>query len=280
MVGPRRVPGVWPRDGGATVGGIARPAGVAHAGRILPATVAVGAGPTRLEGLESSDRGDAMTGEHLVAPSVCEHAPMGVYEHQILPRVIDLLLGNAQMAKVRRPALEGLHGTVLEIGFGSGPNVTLYPPAVDKVVAVDPATVGRRLAVKRLEASTVPVEFVGLDGQDLPLDDASVDCVLSTWTLCTIPDVAAALAEASRVLRDDGRLFFLEHGLSPDPGVAAWQRRLNPIQKKVAGGCHLDRDIPALVRDAGFVTERLAEFDIAGPKPMSHMFSGVAAKAG
>lgn len=205
---------------------------------------------------------------------------MGFYEEQVLPRAIDVLLGNRQVQQVRRPALAGLHGRVLEIGFGSGPNVGLYPPEVDVVLAVDPSAVGRRLAARRLAASPIPVEFVGLDGQSLPVDDASVDCVLSTWTLCTIPDVGAALAEAARVLRPGGRLFFLEHGLSPDPKVAARQHRLTPIQRKVAGGCHLDRDIPALVRDAGFVTDDLAEFDMAGPKVASHMFSGSAAFAG
>ncbi|MFN8039825.1 MAG: class I SAM-dependent methyltransferase [Acidimicrobiales bacterium] len=205
---------------------------------------------------------------------------MGFYEDQVLPRAIDVLLGNRQVQQVRRPALAGLHGRVLEIGFGSGPNVGLYPPEVDVVLAVDPSAVGRRLAARRLAASPVPVEFVGLDGQSLPVDDASVDCVLSTWTLCTIPDVGAALAEAARVLRPGGRLFFLEHGLSPDPKVAARQHRFTPLQRKVAGGCHLDRDIPALVRDAGFVTDRLAEFDIAGPKVASHMFSGTASFAG
>ncbi len=201
---------------------------------------------------------------------------MGFYEEQVLPRAIDLLLGNRQMQQVRRPALVGLHGRVLEIGFGSGPNVGLYPPEVDLVLAVDPSTVGRRLAARRLAASSVPVEFVGLDGQSLPVDDASVDCVLSTWTLCTIPDVGAALVEAGRVLRPGGRLFFLEHGLSPDPKVAARQHRFTPLQRRVAGGCHLDRDIPALLRDAGFTPDPLAEFDIAGPKVASHMFSGSA----
>lgn len=205
---------------------------------------------------------------------------VGFYEEQVLPRIIDVLLGNRQVQQVRRPALEGLHGRVLEIGFGSGPNVGLYPDDVDVVLAVDPSAVGRRLAARRLAASPIPVEFVGLDGQSLPVDDASVDCVLSTWTLCTIPDVAAALAEAARVLRPGGHLVFLEHGLSPDPRVAARQHRLTPLQRRVAGGCHLDRDIPAIVRAAGFEVDRLTELDIAGPKVASHMFSGTATVAG
>jgi ubiquinone/menaquinone biosynthesis C-methylase UbiE len=201
---------------------------------------------------------------------------MGVWEAQVLPRVIDKMLGNAEMAKVRSRSLGDLHGTVVEVGFGSGPNVPLYPEAVTKVYAVDPSTVGRELAAGRLAASSVPVEFIGLDGQLLPLADDSVDCALSTWTLCTIPDAAAALAELRRVIRPGGELFFLEHGRSPVAKVRTWQRRLEPVQRRVAGGCHLTRDIPELVAGSGFEVERLVEFDIAGPKAMSHMFSGMA----
>lgn len=209
---------------------------------------------------------------------MCWTAKVGFYEHQVLPRVIDVMLGNRQIQNVRRPSLEGLSGTVVELGFGSGPNVPLYPAEVERVLAVDPAEVGRRLASKRLAASSVPVSFVGLDGASLPIDDESADCVLSTWTLCTIPDVAGALAESRRVLKPGGRLFFLEHGLSDDPKVAHRQARFEPIQKKVAGGCHLTRDIRELVRDAGFDLERFSTFTIAGPKIMSFMYSGVGTK--
>jgi SAM-dependent methyltransferase len=191
---------------------------------------------------------------------------------------MDKVLGNAGMAEVRRPSLQGLHGVVLEIGFGSGPNVPLYPGSVTKVLAVDPAVVGRRLAERRIAASPIPVEFIGLDGSALPLEDRSVDCALSTWTLCTIPDVEAALAEIRRVLPPGGQLFFLEHGLAMDAKVAARQRRLTPIQRKIAGGCHLDRDIGALVAGAGFELDRLENFSIAGPKTMSFMYTGVASK--
>ena len=201
---------------------------------------------------------------------------MGLWEAQVLPRVIDKVLGNDEMAKVRSRSLGDLHGTVVEIGFGSGPNVPLYPAAVTKVYAVDPSAVGRKLAAARLAASPVPVEFVGLDGQHLPLADDSADSALSTWTLCTIPDVAAALAELRRVLRPGGELFFLEHGHSPVDKVARRQQRFEPVQKRLAGGCHLTRDIPALIGAAGFDIERVAEFDIAGPRIMSHMYSGAA----
>lgn len=203
---------------------------------------------------------------------------MGFYENQVLPRVIDVLLGNKEMGKLRRRALEGISGTVVEIGFGSGTNVPYYPPEIDRVLAVDPATVGRKLAAKRLAAADTPVEFIGLDGQSLPLQDASIDNALSTWTLCTIPDVGAALGEIHRVLKPGGRLYFLEHGVSDDPVVARRQHRFDPVQQRVAGGCHVNRDHSALIRSAGFELERVANFSIAGPKIMSYMYAGAAVK--
>lgn len=203
---------------------------------------------------------------------------MGFYEDRVLPRIIDLLLGNRRMQQVRRPSLAGLSGTVVELGFGSGPNVPLYPAEVERVLAVEPSMRARELAAKRIEASPVAVELVGLDGQALPLDDGVADCVLSTWTLCTIPDVEAAMAEARRVLKPGGRFFFLEHGVSTDPRVARWQHRLTPIQRRVAGGCHLDRDIRRIVLDAGFELERFTNFTIGRPKVMNFMYSGVGVK--
>lgn len=203
---------------------------------------------------------------------------MGFYEDQVLPRAIDVMLGNKEMGKLRRRALEGVSGTVLEIGFGSGTNLEYYPRDVERLLAVDPAMVGRKLARKRLAAARLPVEFVGLDGQSLPIGDESVDNVVSTWTLCTIPDVDAALAEIHRVLRPGGRLFFLEHGLSDDPKVARRQHRFDRLQQRIAGGCHLDRRHDELIRAAGFEIDRFATFMIAGPKPMSFMYAGTARK--
>jgi ubiquinone/menaquinone biosynthesis C-methylase UbiE len=200
------------------------------------------------------------------------------YEEQILPRVIDVLLGNRRMAKLRRRTLEGLSGTVVELGFGSGPNVPLYPPTVERVLAVDPSLTGRRLAARRLAASPVPVEFVGLDGEHLPLDDDSVDAALSTWTLCTIPHADVALQEVHRVLRPGGRFHFLEHGLCPDPRVAARQHRFNGLQRRIAGGCNLDRDIGRLVGDSPLEVESLSTFFIQGPKILSWMYAGTAVK--
>lgn len=204
---------------------------------------------------------------------------MGFYEEQILPRAVDVVLGGREFARLRARVAAELEGEVLEVGFGSGRNVPHYPPALKRVWAVDPATVGRKLAAKRVAASPVPVEYVGLDGEELPLEDGSTDHVLTTWTLCTIPDVPRALAEIRRVLRPGGALHFLEHGRSPDPKVVRWQDRLTPMQKRIAGGCHLNRPIDRLVRDAGLEVSRLDNYYVRGPKPYGYMFEGVATKA-
>ena len=166
----------------------------------------------------------------------------------------------------------------MEIGFGSGLNMPAYPPEVERVHAVEPAAMARRIAEKRIAASPIPVDHVALRGESIPLDDESCDGALSTFTLCTIPDVEAALAEVRRVLRPGGRFHFLEHGLSPDPSVATWQRRLEPIQKRVADGCHLTRDPTELVRAAGFEIERSESRYATGPKPWTWMTEGAAVK--
>ncbi|HEY1740522.1 MAG TPA: methyltransferase domain-containing protein [Acidimicrobiia bacterium] len=201
---------------------------------------------------------------------------MGFYENQVLPRAIDLLLGNKEMGKLRRRALEGVTGAVVEIGFGSGTNLPYYPDDVKRVYAVDPAVVGRKLAAKRVAASPIVVDYVGLDGASIPLEDASVDTAVSTWTLCTVPDVEAALHELRRVVRPGGKLVFLEHGLADDAKVARRQHRWNPIQKRVAGGCNVDRDHEALIAAAGFDIAQLSKFWISGPKVMSFMYAGAA----
>ena len=201
---------------------------------------------------------------------------MGFYEDRMLPRIVDVLLGNKATDEVRARVCGGLHGEVLEVGFGSGRNVPHYPAAVTRVRAVDPATAGRKLAAARVEASPVPVEYVGLDGQELPVDDASVDHVLVTWTLCTIPDPAAALAEMRRVLRPGGSLHFVEHGHAPDAKVASWQARLNPIQRRLFGGCHLDRPIDDLVTGGGFEMTSIDRYYVPGPKPFSYFYEGTA----
>lgn len=203
---------------------------------------------------------------------------MGWYENQVVPRFVDAVLSRRQFARIRARVAADLGGDVVEIGFGSGLNVSHYPAAVDRVSAVDPALVGRKLAAKRLAASEVSVDFVGLDGQQLPPATASVDHVLCTWTLCTIPDVARALGEVRRVLRPGGELHFAEHGRSPDATVAAWQDRLTPIQQRLAGGCHLNRPIDELIEACGLSLGRLANYYVKGPRVFGYMFEGVATK--
>lgn len=204
---------------------------------------------------------------------------MGFWTDQVVPRFTDKMLGSRAVMKLRRRAVDSLTGDIVEIGFGSGLNVPLYPDEVTRVYAVDPSLVGRKLSQGRVEASSVPVEFVGLDGAHLPLDDASVDGALSTFTLCTIPDVTSALSEVRRVLKPGATFHFLEHGLCPDPAVARKQHRFNGIQQRLAGGCHLDRPIEELVREAGFEIDELEHDHMPGPDfmlPWGYLYEGVA----
>lgn len=202
---------------------------------------------------------------------------MGLYEEQVLPRVINVACGLKPLREYRRRVCEGLHGRVLEVGFGSGLNIPFYPDAVTAVAAVEPAETGWKLAGKRRAAAAVPVERTGLDGQSLPLPDASCDAALSTYTLCTIPDVAAALQEIRRVLKPGSTFHFLEHGLAPDEGVRRWQHRLEPIQKRLFGGCHLTRPIADLVTGAGFTIKELDTFyEKSAPKAVGAASLGIA----
>jgi ubiquinone/menaquinone biosynthesis C-methylase UbiE len=165
----------------------------------------------------------------------------------------------------------------VEIGFGTGLNAPYYPPLVTKVLAVEPSALCLRIAEPRIAQSAAPVVPAGLTGERLDLPTDSADCVLSTWTLCTIPDMAAALAEIRRVLKPDGMLRFIEHGHAPDPDVATWQRRLEPLNKAILGGCHLSRRIPEAIVDAGFVIDELHTYYIEGdPKPFGYTFEGTA----
>lgn len=199
------------------------------------------------------------------------------YGSQVLPRLLDLACGMRAADPYRRRVCLGLEGHVLEIGFGSGHNTRFYPDTVSAVTAVEPADVAWRRARTRVAEAPIPIERTGLDGQSLPLSDDSVDSALSTWTMCTIPDAERALREIRRVLRPGGAFHFLEHGLAPDPGVQKWQRRLEPLQKRVFGGCHLTRRIPELIDSAGLEITRLDTFYEEGsPKFLSADSLGVA----
>lgn len=199
-----------------------------------------------------------------------------VYERNVLPRVVNLACGTKPIAKSRKRVCAGLSGTVLEIGFGSGHNLPYLSEAVDTLLAVDPSELGQRLAAKRLAAAPVTVEFVGLDAQGIALDDDAADHALSTFTLCTIPDVTAALAEVARIVRPGGTFHFLEHGLAPDTKVEAWQHRLTPIQRRIGGGCHLDRPIDEILVTAGYEITELSTYSIGRPKVASWLYEGVA----
>lgn len=191
------------------------------------------------------------------------------WEQRVLPRLVDVVLSDAVSRSWRDLVCAGATGRVLEVGFGSGHNLPHYPDAVTEVLAVEPADLAWDRARERLEAFDRPVERVGLDGASLPVPSRSVDTVVSTWTMCTIPHLHSAIEEMHRVLRPDGRLLYVEHVLSTHPQVSTLQRRVQPLWGPVAGGCHLDRDVEGLLRDGGFTITPLAHpaSDTLSPVP-------------
>jgi ubiquinone/menaquinone biosynthesis C-methylase UbiE len=202
---------------------------------------------------------------------------MGWYGDHLLPRILNAV-GDMKVARPqRRRVCEGLAGNVVEIGFGSGLNVPFYPSTVTRVAAIEPSDLGWTLAEQRIGTTAIPIERSGLDGQALPFPDHSFDAALSTWTLCTIPDVEAALRELRRVLKPGGELHFVEHGLAPDENVRRWQHRLDPLQQRLFGGCHLDRPIVDLVEGAGFAIRELdSYYEEGSPKLLGANSLGVA----
>ncbi len=198
------------------------------------------------------------------------------YEAHVLPRATDLACASKGFRPHRAVTVADTYGTVLEIGFGTGHNLRHYPAGVERLLAVEPSSRSVEIAADRIAAVAFPVEVIGLDGQRLPLDDASVDCVVSTFTLCTIPDVTAALAEVRRVLRAGGTFHVLEHGLADDRHVQRWQRRAEPLQRRIAGGCHLTRHVPSLLADAGFEWHELHRWTAGRPKSLATLTRTVA----
>ena len=201
---------------------------------------------------------------------------MGFYEEQILPRGINWAMSGERFSKLRKQYLKDAGGKVLEVGFGSGLNLPHYTSRVTHLYALDPSQLGRRLAGKRIRRAPFPIEFVELKDGRVALPNHSVDAVVSTWTLCTIPDPLTALKEIRRVLKPEGKYYFLEHGLSPDRGVARMQNLWNPIQKWCAGGCHVNREIDRLILDSGFKILGHKHFYMEGPKIFSYMYGGAA----
>jgi ubiquinone/menaquinone biosynthesis C-methylase UbiE len=183
---------------------------------------------------------------------------MGFYDRHILPRFLNAAMSTKPITYQRKKVVPRAEGRVLEIGFGAGHNLPFYDPAkVTHLWALEPAKEMRARAAERVAASPIPLEFLDLPGEQIPLDAESADTVLVTYTLCTIPDVMKALGEMRRVMKPNARLIFCEHGEAPDENVKRWQRRLTPVWKAIGGGCHLNRPIPQLIRDAGFRVEGL-----------------------
>lgn len=200
---------------------------------------------------------------------------MGLYDRHILPHLIDFACGMGAVMKARSQLVPQARGRVLEIGIGSGLNLGFYDPQrVEVVVGVDPSTEMQALARERAARCQVPVEMIALELGQIQAADASFDDIVCTFTLCTIPDAIAALREMRRVLKPGGRLLFCEHGLAPDLPVVRWQKRLTPLWKPLAGGCHLDRDIPALIGAGGFHIRELSTGYLKGPRPMTHVYRG------
>lgn len=190
----------------------------------------------------------------------------GWWTERVVPHLTDKGLAGAEITELRREVCGGLAGTVLELGGGSGRNLPALPAAVTAVDVVEPSDVGWRMSQERREQAPVPVRRAGLDGQRIDAPDGSYDHVLCTFTLCTIPDPDRALAEVRRVLRPGGGFAFLEHGRAPTPRMASWQQRLDPLQRRLVGGCHLSRDVPRLVRDAGLDLVELRSEYLPGPR--------------
>ena len=200
---------------------------------------------------------------------------MNLYERHVLPHLIDFACGMGAVMKARSQLVPQAQGRVLEIGIGSGLNLGFYDPQrVKVVVGVDPSAAMQRLARERAARCQVPVEMIALELGQIQAADASFDDIVCTFTLCTIPDAVSALREMHRVLKPGGRLLFCEHGLAPDLPVVRWQKRLTPLWKPLAGGCHLDRDIPALILAGGFHIRELSTGYLKGPRPMTHVYRG------
>jgi SAM-dependent methyltransferase len=202
--------------------------------------------------------------------------PMGFYNDVVVPKLCDLAMRNRRLVPYRRRVVAAAEGHVLEIGIGSGLNLPFYPAAVRQIVGLEPAPRLVAMATKAANASPRPVTFIEGSAEAIPLDAHSVDTVITTWTLCTIPQAATSLGEMRRVLKPGGRLLFVEHGLSPDTGVRKWQDWLTPPWRCLSGGCHLNRPIRSMIEGAGFRFERIETAYMAGPKPMTFMYEGAA----
>jgi ubiquinone/menaquinone biosynthesis C-methylase UbiE len=199
---------------------------------------------------------------------------MSFYEERILPHLINLAMRNRQLVPYRERVIGAAEGRVLEIGIGSGRNLPFYGSQVREVVGIEPSARLREMAEQVEHKSSTNVSLVRASAENIPLDDKSFDTVVTTWTLCSIPDAHRALGEMRRVLKPSGQLLFVEHGLAPDIAVRKWQDRLTPIWKRIGGGCHLNRPITTVIASSGFRIDQIATGYMPGPKPMTYMYQG------
>ena len=203
---------------------------------------------------------------------------MGLYSNLIVPYCIDFAMSGSDLSEYRQQLLADVSGDILEIGFGTGLNLPYYPDKINKITTIDPNPGMRRRSRSRIEASGITVDYKVLNGESIPMADASFDSVVCTWTLCSIPLVDKAIAEIYRLLKPGGKFFFIEHGLSQDDSIKVWQNRLTPIQKIIADGCHLNRQIDAIVKRK-FVNVTIEQFYAPKlPKIIGYMYRGVAIK--
>jgi ubiquinone/menaquinone biosynthesis C-methylase UbiE len=204
---------------------------------------------------------------------------VGMYRDHLLPRVQNKVMDRKDLRAVRSRVCSVLSGDVVEVGFGTGLNAPHYPDVVQRIAAVEPSALCMRIAQPRIAATSTKVELAGLTGERLDLPSEEFDAALSTWTLCTIPDVDAALAEIHRVLKPGGKFHFVEHGRGPDADVARWQARIEPAWKRIAGGCHVTRNISGLIEEAGFRLDSVQTYYMEGePKVFGYTFEGIAFK--
>ena len=202
---------------------------------------------------------------------------MGFYARRVLPYIINLAMKNKDATRLREVWVPRARGEVLEIGIGSGLNLPFYSSEVERVYGVEPSLALQDMARRSQAAGRTKVEFLSQSAEDpLPLPDQSIDTIVMTWTLCSIPNPSQALAQMRRVVKTQGRLLFIEHGRAPDLGVVAWQDRLTPIWKKIGGGCHLNRKIDELIVSAGFQIAELKTYYLPGPRPMTYTYQGFA----
>jgi ubiquinone/menaquinone biosynthesis C-methylase UbiE len=206
---------------------------------------------------------------------------VGFYAKYVLPRIIDVAMRNEETTRLRAAWIPQAHGEVLEVGIGSGLNLPFYSSDVRRVYGVDPSVELQRMARKRAMAEPIEVEFLSQSAEEqLPFANESIDTVVITWTLCSVPNASKALQQMKRVLKARGRLIFLEHGRAPDPGIAIWQDRFTPFWKRIGGGCHLNRKIDDLITAAGFRITELKTSYLPGPRPMTYTYQGVAETIG